>query len=72
MIFNDMIISDAILEEDHIHLMKIEVCWIITNLFYGDEDDIKVIIDSEINDPASGKGHSKLEIIPLISKTLDQ
>ena len=40
--------------------MKIEVCWILTNLFYGDEDDIKIIINSEINDPACGEGQDKL------------
>jgi hypothetical protein len=52
---------------EEVRAMKLESLWILTNLAYGDEDDIKMMFDPQlcvfdiINTALSGDDHAMIE-----------
>jgi hypothetical protein len=56
------------LENQHFHFIKIEVAWILIQLFYGEQAQLLQILGYKYSAPGQGN----LQILPLMAKVLDE
>jgi hypothetical protein len=56
------------MENQNIHFIKLEVAWILVQLFYGEKAQVLQILSFKYSIPGQGN----LQILPLIAKVLDQ